>query len=214
MVRQLPDSGPFSRRISHPWSSVTVKVGVYGYGIIYLVNFGENFWNGMWKYVTIIIMSRDLQRRILRDYKDVKEDKTQSFAVTIDKDNLRKWNAVIFGADQTEWQGAVLRLKVEFPENYPNSPPDMRFEQPIPFHPNVYQNGKICIDILQHNWSSAYNIGSVLRSIQALLVDPNPNSPANNSAAVLFTENRAEYTRVVKKYVETTWSSTTEAAPQ
>ena len=127
--------------------------------------------------------------------------------ISIDKTNILKWNAVLFGAEKTEWEGGVFRLKVEFPETYPMTAPDVRFESPIPFHPNIYANGRICIDILQHNWSSAYEIGSVLTSIQCLLVDPNPNSPANNTAAVLFTENRSEYNRAIKKCVEATWQN-------
>jgi ubiquitin-conjugating enzyme E2 A len=85
--------------------------------------------------------------------------------------------------------------------------PDVKFVGTIPFHPNVYANGKICIDILQHNWSSAYEASSVLTTIQALLADPNPNSPANNEAAQFFTENRPEYNRRVKKCVKSTWTT-------
>ena len=38
-----------------------------------------------------------------------------------------------------------------------------------------------------------------------MLTDPNPNSPANSEAARLFTENKEEYTRKVKEYVEKSW---------
>ena len=152
-------------------------------------------------------VSPQLQRRLLREFKKLSSAKDQGFTASIDNNNILKWNAAIFGPEGTEWEGGVFRLNVEFPVDYHISAPDVKFEKPIPFHPNIYQNGKICIDILQHNWSSAYELGSVLTSIQALLVDPNPNSPANNEAAVLFTDNRAEYTRRVKRCVESTWSA-------
>jgi ubiquitin-conjugating enzyme E2 A len=146
-------------------------------------------------------------RRLLREFKKVQQDKVKSYTVSIDPESVMKWSAVLFGPEGTEWEGGVFRLAVVFPDDYPNSPPDVRFQPPIPFHPNIYSNGKICIDILQHNWSNAYELSSVLTSVQALLVDPNPNSPANNDAARLFTDNRTEYKRRVKKCVEATWST-------
>jgi ubiquitin-conjugating enzyme E2 A len=146
-------------------------------------------------------------RRLLREFKKVQQDKVKSFTCSIDPESVQKWSAVLFGPEGTEWEGAVFRLAVVFPDDYPHSPPDVRFQAPIPFHPNIYSNGKICIDILQHNWSSAYELSSVLTSVQALLVDPNPNSPANNDAARLFTDNRMEYKRRVRKCVEATWST-------
>ena len=38
-------------------------------------------------------------------------------------------------------------------------------------------------------WSPVYDVGSILTSIQSLLTDPNVNSPANNTAAVMYSQN-------------------------
>jgi ubiquitin-conjugating enzyme E2 A len=65
----------------------------------------------------------------------------------------------------------------------------------------VYQDGMICLDILQKAWSPIYNVAAVLQSIQSLLSDPNPNSPANSEASKLFIEDRAEYIRRVQECV-------------
>lgn len=48
------------------------------------------------------------------------------------------------------------------------------------------------MDILQNNWSPIYDVSAVLTSIQSLLCDPNPNSPANSEAARMYTEARRE----------------------
>jgi ubiquitin-conjugating enzyme E2 A len=158
----------------------------------------------------VIVMARlpPLHRRLLREYKEIQTLDTKSFTVSIEADNILKWSAALFGPEGSTWDGGVFRLSIVFPDNYPYAAPDVRFLAPIPFHPNVYANGKICIDILQHNWSQAYGISSVLTSVQALLVDPNPNSPANNESASLFTDNRTEYNRRVRRCVEQTWSTT------
>ncbi len=61
------------------------------------------------------------------------------------------------------------------------------------------------MDILQNQWSPIYDIAAVLTSIQSLLTDPNPNSPANMEAAKLYQENRREYDRRVAEIVEESW---------
>lgn len=73
--------------------------------------------------------------------------------------------------------------------------------------PLVYNDGQICLDILQNQWSPIYDISAILTSIQSLLCDPNPNSPANSEAARLFQENRREYNRRVREIVEQSWVS-------
>ena len=70
------------------------------------------------------------------------------------------------------------------------------------FHPNIYADGSICLDILQNKWSPIYDVAGVLTSIQSPLTDPNPNSPANTEAASLYVDHRLEYNERVKACVE------------
>lgn len=108
--------------------------------------------------------------------------------------------------DDTPWEGGTFKLKLTFTEEYPNKPPSVVFQTKM-FHPNIYNNGHICLDILQHNWSPIYDIAAILTSIQSLLTDPNPKSPANVEAAKLYQDNRAEYKRRVQACVEKSWES-------
>jgi ubiquitin-conjugating enzyme E2 A len=106
----------------------------------------------------------------------------------------------------------TFKLLLEMTEDYPNKPPAVRFLSKI-FHPNVYNDGKICLDILQNQWSPIYDIAAILTSIQSLLSDPNPASPANAEASQLFERNRMEYNKRVRAIVEESWmddSSVTE----
>ena len=118
--------------------------------------------------------------------------------------DLFKWNAVILGPNQTPWEGGTFKLTLTFSTDYPNKPPKVKFTSKM-FHPNVYNTGDICLDILQSNWSPIYDVAAILTSIQSLLTDPNPNSPANGEAAKLYSDDRREYNRRVKASVEETW---------
>lgn len=111
---------------------------------------------------------------------------------------------VIFGPDDTPWEGGTFKLVLEFTEDYPNKAPQVRFLTKM-FHPNIYNDGQICLDILQNQWSPIYDISAILTSIQSLLCDPNPASPANSEASRLYNENRREYNRRVREIVEQSW---------
>ena len=139
------------------------------------------------------------------------------------------WNAVIFGpgtlavrftapslltltliftpyppVGDTPFEDGTFKLLLQFDESYPNKPPTVKFLSRM-FHPNVYANGELCLDILQNRWSPTYDVAAILTSIQSLLHDPNPNSPANAEAAQLYRENMKEYVRRVKATVEESW---------
>ena len=42
-----------------------------------------------------------------------------------------------------------LFFQMEFSEEYPNKPPVVKFLSKM-FHPNIYADGGICLDILQY----------------------------------------------------------------
>jgi ubiquitin-conjugating enzyme E2 A len=141
----------------------------------------------------------------MRDFRRLQEDPPQGVTGAPMEDDIMQWNAVIFGPDDTPWEGGTFKLTLTFTEDYPNKPPTVRFVTKM-FHPNIYANGQICLDILQNQWSPIYDIAAILTSIQSLLTDPNPNSPANVEAAKLYQENRREYDRKVMEFVEKSWS--------
>ena len=48
-------------------------------------------------------------------------------------------------------QDGTFKLTMEFSEEYPNKPPVVKFLSKM-FHPNIYADGGICLDILQNRW--------------------------------------------------------------
>jgi ubiquitin-conjugating enzyme E2 A len=73
----------------------------------------------------------------------------------------------------------------------------VRFTSDV-FHPNVYSDGTLCMDVLQDKWSPCQNVSTILTSIQSLLTDPNPASPANPESAQLYQSDIQAYNRRVR----------------
>ncbi|KAF7838429.1 Ubiquitin-conjugating enzyme E2 2 [Senna tora] len=189
-------------------------------------------------------MSTPARKRLMRDFKRLQQDPPAGISGAPQDNNIMLWNAVIFGPDDTPWDGAfcsleilwnlhrcqgTFKLTLQFSEDYPNKPPMVRFVSRM-FHPNIYADGSICLDILQNQWSPIYDVAAILTSIQdwerhkidrivrldrgstflysiSLLCDPNPNSPANSEAARMFSENKRDYNRKVREIVEQSWTA-------
>jgi len=151
-------------------------------------------------------MGTPARRRLMRDFKKIQDDPPAGVSGAPTEDNLMVWNALIFGPIETPFEDGTFKLELIFTEEYPNRPPLVKFKSEM-FHPNVYADGSICIDILQNRWSPTYDVSSILTSIQSLLDEPNPNSPANNCAALLYTDNRREYEKKILKIVEQSWKT-------
>ena len=81
------------------------------------------------------------------------------------RSNTLARNAVIIGPADTPFEDGTFRLVMQFEEQYPNKPPQVKFISQM-FHPNVYATGELCLDILQNRWSPTYDVAAVLTSIQ------------------------------------------------
>uniref|UniRef100_A0A8B9VL22 E2 ubiquitin-conjugating enzyme n=1 Tax=Anas zonorhyncha TaxID=75864 RepID=A0A8B9VL22_9AVES len=154
-------------------------------------------------------MSTPARRRLMRDFKRLQEDPPVGVSGAPSENNIMQWNAGFWVFNHLivfmfVWTG-TFKLVIEFSEEYPNKPPTVRFLSKM-FHPNVYADGSICLDILQNRWSPTYDVSSILTSIQSLLDEPNPNSPANSQAAQLYQENKREYEKRVSAIVEQSWN--------
>jgi ubiquitin-protein ligase len=151
------------------------------------------------EHITLLMA---LARRLLREFKKIKDDGRLDYTVQMAPKGINNGHATLFGAKDTDWADAVPDLEFAFSSHDPDVASDAHFVGTIPFHPNVYANGKIGLDLLEHNWSSAYGVDATITSIQTLPIAPNPNSPANNTGAVLYTESYLEYRRRVRCCVE------------
>lgn len=129
-----------------------------------------------------------------------------------DDSNLYEWDIMIIGPQDTLYEGGFLHAELIFPPEYPLLPPKMRFLTKM-WHPNIYEDGTVCISILHppgtdqygyedagERWLPVHSVESILISVISLLSSDHPNtdSPANVDAAKQVREDLPGYKKRVR----------------
>lgn len=113
------------------------------------------------------------------------------------------------GPKDTPYFSGRYMTYLEFPRDYPFKAPSFRFATPI-FHPNVNNDGKICLDVLHGSWSPAITASKVLTEVISLIKNPNPADALDTVKAGLYSDNKAEFTRQAVAHTLAYASSTLE----
>ncbi|KAL0219826.1 hypothetical protein P9112_005479 [Eukaryota sp. TZLM1-RC] len=154
---------------------------------------------------------------LTRQFQHYKQHPIEGISFELQGDDLHTWDVTIFGPQGTPLEGGVFKAVLNFPDDYPMSPPKMKFLTPM-FNPNIYPSGEVCISILhspgdttdillsgerpEERWSPVQTPESICLSVISMLVDPNPESPANVDAAVAFREDRKSYEQKVRRLAQ------------
>jgi len=160
-------------------------------------------------------------RALALEIKSLQEDPLEGIrSRLVNEDNLFEWEVALFGPPDTLYQGGYFKAHMKFPPDYPYSPPSVRFITKV-WHPNVYENGDLCISILHppvddphsgelpcERWNPTQNVRTILLSVVSLLNEPNTYSPANVDASVMFRRWKdskgkdKEYENIIRKQVQ------------
>uniref|UniRef100_A0A3P9J7W7 E2 ubiquitin-conjugating enzyme n=1 Tax=Oryzias latipes TaxID=8090 RepID=A0A3P9J7W7_ORYLA len=163
------------------------------------------------------------QKALMLEMKNLQEEPVEGFKITlVDESDLYNWEVAIFGPPNTHYEGGYFKARIKFPVDYPYSPPAFRFLTKM-WHPNIYENGDVCISILHppvddpqsgelpsERWNPTQNVRTILLSVISLLNEPNTFSPANVDASVMYRKWRdskgkdREYIEIIRKQVQVT----------
>lgn len=88
-------------------------------------------------------------------------------------------------------------LYIQFPDDFPDQPPLVRFKTPI-HHLNVNVYGKVCHGVLSRDWASSLSIRSVLDCVYGLLLSPDQGDSLDSKLALLAYNNFEAYKALVK----------------
>ncbi|VVT44348.1 uncharacterized protein SAPINGB_P000386 [Magnusiomyces paraingens] len=107
------------------------------------------------------------------------------FLQPVSDNNLLLWKGRLKGVPNTPYQDGLWDISIKIPPSYPLHPPEIKFITPI-CHPNIHAtSGEVCLDVLKAQWTPAWSVSSACTAIQAMLSDPEPDSPLNIDAANL-----------------------------
>lgn len=69
---------------------------------------------------------------------------------------------------------------------------------------NVSDDGYVCVDILTSDlaYNPTKSVIQILMAVEALLYDPNPESPYDGELAEIFEEDQAEYNKLIEEFAK------------
>jgi ubiquitin-conjugating enzyme E2 G1 len=152
------------------------------------------------------------QRMLSRMFQKLQDEPSSYFSCGLVDNNTFKWRCTIIGPHGSPYEGGIFPAELNFPQTFPNDPPQMRFVCPM-WHPNIGKDdGKVCISILHkpgqdpneyesasERWLPIHTVESIVISVISMLLDPNCESPLNVEAARDFKNNPKEYARKVRQ---------------
>ena len=111
------------------------------------------------------------------------------------------WDVTIPGKKNTIWEGGRFKMQMHFTDEYPTKPPTCIFT-PALFHPNVYDDGKVCLSILNptKGWKPSTTINQILIGIQEVLDNPNNDDAAQQRPYEASARDRPRYERTVREF--------------
>ncbi|KAI8808644.1 ubiquitin-conjugating enzyme/RWD-like protein [Cladochytrium replicatum] len=148
-----------------------------------------------------------------RQLKELSSNPVPGFSAGLADDNIYEWDVLIMGPEGTLFEGGFFKARLSFPVDYPLMPPKMKFLSSI-WHPNVYEDGNICISILHppgddqygyeaaaERWLPIHTVETIVVSVVSMLSSPNDESPANLDAAKEWREDFPTFKKKVQRCV-------------
>ena len=150
---------------------------------------------------------------IREEFKQLNRKPLQNLGITVglfDEDNIFEWKCTIMGPKDTCYKNGLFHLKITFPDDYPNSKPEIIFLSPI-YHLNVkyfvgneQPLGHICVSTLNF-WNPGDSVIKVLPELFTLMHKNNPDDPyddTNHSRRNEFINNRALFEEKAKHFTK------------
>ena len=113
--------------------------------------------------------------------------------------DLTKWEGYILGPEGC-YEDGVFRIEIIIPREYPFLPPRALMQTTI-WHPNIRDDGRICVGLLGKDWTPANTLVELVEVLRFLLDNPNPDDPLNPSAAREFKHNFRKFNSKARDFV-------------
>uniref|UniRef100_A0A7S1SKZ5 E2 ubiquitin-conjugating enzyme n=1 Tax=Tetraselmis chuii TaxID=63592 RepID=A0A7S1SKZ5_9CHLO len=139
-------------------------------------------------------LSNTALAQLVKELRDLDKKPCEGIKVLINEENIADVQAELEGPAGTPYEGGLFRMRLILGSDFPNAAPKGYFLTKI-FHPNVSNEGEICVNVLKKDWKPDLGIRHVLLVIRCLLIEPFPESALNEEAGRLLLEEYDEYAR-------------------
>ena len=159
-------------------------------------------------------MSVDIltRKRLIDELEDLKKNPLRNLGITAPievNNNLFEWQCSIEGPKDSPYEGGLFNIRIYFPKDYPNNPPEICFKTPI-YHLNVNPRkcednthperlGHICLSTLNW-WKPKYTMREVLSNIFSFLFRTNPESPYGLDRKGEYLDNKKLFEEKAKHF--------------
>ena len=137
------------------------------------------------------VVSRETLKRVISDISEIMKHPLHDHGIYYEHDEknmLMGYVLIIPQNEGTPYQFGNYLFTIEYPTNYPYSPPKMTYltnNGNTRFHPNLYRNGKVCLSLLNtwkgEQWTSCNTLSSILLNVTTLFTkDPLLHEPGIN----------------------------------
>ncbi|KAL5056246.1 hypothetical protein RYX36_036928 [Vicia faba] len=96
-------------------------------------------------------------KQISKEFKNLDETPAEGIKVMVNDDDFSMIFADIDGLDGTPYEKEFFRMKLLLCHDFPYFPPKGYFSTKI-FHPNVANNGEICVNTLKKDWNPSLGL--------------------------------------------------------
>ena len=141
---------------------------------------------------------------LMKEYKQFKENPLLQLGCTvglINEYDIFHWKFTLIGPSDSPYAGGCFVLTADFPENYPDSKPEIRFVNKI-YHLNVSpRDGHVSITTL-NCWKPGTPMIKVISDIFILFYEQNPDSPYSFEMAKEYEKDRKEFNRKAQEWTK------------
>lgn len=137
----------------------------------------------------------------LRAAKDFREISLPNFVSIVQPNSADVMNyKITIKPDEGYYRGGRFSFDLKIPNTYPHEPPKLKCETSI-YHPNIDQDGNVCLNILREDWKPVLTINSIIYGLLYLFYEPNPEDPLNTEAAELLKSDRRQFEMNVRRHI-------------
>ncbi|SCN63627.1 NEDD8-conjugating enzyme UBC12, putative [Plasmodium chabaudi adami] len=93
------------------------------------------------------------------------------------------------------FRNKTVKFIIKFKDTYPITPPKISCLTKI-FHPNIDENGNVCLNVLKLDWNPIINLQMLILGLILLLNEPSTNDPFNVDAANVLKNDKQKFIEI------------------